>query len=145
MAEDHVLETFDSLARLAEKKDLPAIMAQFAADFSDFEGRNRDGLRSLLSSYFDGRTGIVVHKLSRRLSDFSPGQATVEAEVALSSGGAAALRRLVRISPDMYYLRVDFVEAGEKWLIRYAEWASIGLTDLLPESLQELKRIFPRI
>jgi hypothetical protein len=142
---DEVLETVDSLARLAEKRDLQAIMAQFAEDFADFEGRDRKGIRSLLSTYFAGRTGIVVHRLSQRVSGFSGRRATVETEVALSSGGVQALRRLVRISPDIYQVRLDLARVGEDWLIGYAEWAPVGLTDLLPESLARLKKIFPMI
>jgi len=143
--EDDVLQTVESLVRLAENKDLEAIMGYFAEDFADFEGRDKNGLRSLLLSYFTGRTGIVAHILSKRIIDFSTGQASLETEVALSSGGAEALRRLVRISPDVYRIRIDLAKGGEKWLINYAEWTSIGLTELFPESLQELKKIFPRI
>lgn len=143
--EDNVLQTVDSLVRLAEKKDLEAIMAHFAEDFADFEGRDKNGLRSLLTSYFTDRTGIVAHRLSSRIIDFSAGRAALETDVALSSGGAEALRRLVRISPDIYRIRIDLDKAGEKWLIGYAEWSPIGLTELLPESLLELKKIFPKI
>lgn len=142
--EDILLETVDTLTRLAEKKDLEGIMACFAEDFSDFEGRDKNGLRSLLNSYFNGRTGIVVHKLSNRIIGISAGRASIETEVALSSGGAEALRRLIRISPDVYRIRIDLAKTQENWSIGYAEWTSIGLTDLYPESLQKLKKIFPK-
>lgn len=142
--EDNVLQTVDSLVRLAEKKDLEAIMGYFAEDFADFDGRDKTGLRSLLSSYLNGRSGIVAHKLNNRIIELNAGRAALETDVALSSGGAEALRRLVRISPDIYRLRIDLAKVGEKWLIGYAEWSSIGLTELLPESLLELKKIFPK-
>jgi hypothetical protein len=143
--EDAVLETVDSLARLAEKENLEAIMAHFAEDFTDFEGRDKAGIRSLLSSYFNGRAGIVVHRLSHRIVSLEARRATLDTELALSSGGAEALRRLVRISPDIYRLRVDFTKIGEEWLVGYAEWNSVGLTEIFPESLSELKKIFPKI
>lgn len=143
--EDNVLQTVDSLVRLAEKKDLEAIMGYFAEDFADFDGRDKNGLRTLLTSYFNGRTGIVAHRLNSRIIDFSAGRAALETEVAVSSGGAEVLRRLVRISPDIYRIRIDLDKVGENWLIGYAEWSSIGLTELLPESLLELKKIFPKI
>lgn len=142
--EDNILETVNSLARLAEKKDLEAIMAHFEEDFADFEGRDKNGLRQLLSRYFGGRTGIVVHRLGHRMIDISAGRAALETEVALSSGGAEALRRLIRISPEIYRLRIDLSKVGEKWLIGYAEWTSIGLGELFPESLGEIKKIFPK-
>lgn len=143
--EDAILETVDSLAQLAEKKDLEAIMAYFAEDFTDFEGRDKAGIHSLLSSYFSGRAGIVVHRLSQRMVNLESGRATLAAELALSSGGAEALRRLVRISPDIYRFRVDFTKIREEWLVGYAEWSSVGLSEIFPESLSELKKIFPKI
>jgi hypothetical protein len=142
---DEILETLDHLISLAEKKDLSAILGFLAEDFGDFEGRDKHGLGALLSSYFEGRTGIVVHRLGARVVGFEPDRAEVEAEVALSSGGAEALRRLVRISPDIYRLRLDFGRVGRTWLVRYAEWSPIGLDGLLPDSLGELKKIFPRL
>lgn len=143
--EDVVLETIDTLVRLAEKKDVEPIMVYLAEDFGDFEGRDKNGLRSLLASYFEGRTGIVAHRLSARIIEFSAERATIQIEVALSSGGAEALRRLVRISPDIYRVRLDLDETGGNWLIGYAEWSPVGLDALLPESLVELKKIFPMI
>lgn len=143
--EDAVLGLVDTLIRLAEQKDLSAIMALFAADFRDFEGRDKEGVRSLLSGYLSGRTGIVVHALSRRVIGLDVGCAELETEVALSSGGAAALRRLVRFSPDIYRIRIELTEVGEGWQISYAEWSWISLTDLLPESLSALKELFPNL
>lgn len=143
--EDAVLETVDSLARLAEKKDLEAVMAYFTEDFTDFEGRDKSGIRSLLTSYFSGRAGIVIHRLSHRIVSLEAGRATLDTELALSSGGAEALRRLVRISPDIYRLRVAFTKIKEEWLVGYAEWSPVGLTEIFPESLPELKKIFPKI
>jgi len=142
---DEIIETIDHIVRLAEDKDLGAILSFMAEDFGDFEGRDKAGLGALLASYFEGRTGIVAHRLSTRIIGFEADRADVEAEVALSSGGAEALRRLVRISPDVYRIRLDLGQAGGRWLVRYAEWSPIGLDGLLPESLVELKKIFPRL
>jgi hypothetical protein len=143
--EDVILEMVDNLGRLAEKKDLEGVMANFTSDFSDFEGRDKAGLRALLSEYFSGRTGIVVHRLSSRIEGLEAGQASLQVEVALSSGGAEALRRLIRISPDNYRIKTGLVKERQRWLIRYAEWSSVNLNELLPESLAILKKIFPKL
>ncbi len=143
--EDIVLDVVDSLTRLAEKRDLEGIMAFFAADFRDFEGRSKEGLRALLSNYFTGRAGLVLHTLSKRMIGLEDGQAELEADVALSSGGAVALRRLVRVSPDITRLRIGFIKVGDEWRISYAEWSPISLTELLPESVIALKKLFPKI
>jgi hypothetical protein len=140
--QDRILALIDRLAGLAEKKDLEAVMTSFADDFSDFEGRDKAGLRDLLRGYMDGRTGIVVHRLGGRVEIGEAGQADLQMDMALSSGGAEALRRLVRISPDLYRVRVELVKPTDQWLIRWAEWNSIGLTEALPESLGPLKEIF---
>jgi len=139
--EQRILGLCDNLARLAEKKDLAKIMDAFAEDYTDFEGRDKAGLRDLLNGYFSGRTGIVVHRLSANVElGAEQNQATLQADIALSSGAAEALRRLVRISPDLYRVKVEFSGGPGRWLIRYAEWASIDLTELLPESLSLLKK-----
>lgn len=143
--EDAVLEVVDCLSRLAGEKNIEGMMALFSADFSDFEGRDKDGLRSLLSNYFSGRTGIVVHALSRRILDLEIGYAELETEVALSSGGVEALRRLVRVSPDIYRIRIELIKDGERWLISFAEWSWMSLTELVPESLSALKKFFPKL
>jgi len=138
-----LLEAVDNLARLSEKKDIEAFMASVEEEYSDFEGRDKAGLRDLLSGYFAGRTGIVVHRLGGRVEFPGPGQAALQADVALSSGAAEALRRLMRLSPDLYRLRVEFVRPADCWLVHYAEWQPIGLTEVLPESLGVLKSLFP--
>lgn len=140
--QDRILAVVDRLARLAEKKDLETMMASFADDFSDFEGRDKAGLRDLLSGYIAGRMGIVVHRLGGRVDFGETGLAELQVDIALSSGGAEALRRLVRISPDLYRLKVEFVKSAEQWLIQRAEWSSIGLAEALPESLGPLKKLF---
>ncbi len=142
---DLILELVDTLSRLAEKKDIEAIMAYFTADFSDFEGRNKAGLKSLLSGYFSGRTGIVVHRLSSRIDTLEAGMASLETEVALSSGGTEALRRLIRISPDNYRIKIKLVKDSERWLIKNAEWSYVNLNELFPESLTILKKLFPQL
>ncbi len=137
--EQRILELCDNLARHAEKKDLDKIMDAFAEDYADFEARDKAGLRDLLNGYFSGRMGIVVHRLSANV-ELGAGRACLLADIALSSGAAEALRRLVRISPDLYRVKVEFSGGPGRWLIRYAEWTSIDLTELLPESLSLLKK-----
>lgn len=143
--EDLILDMFDRLAEMAEKRDIGAMMEFFADDFTDFEGRDKTGLRELLSDYIRGRMGIVVHRLSSRVEDLNSARATLRADVALSSGGAEALRRLVRISPDIYRLRIELVKEDENWRVRYAEWSGISLGELFPESLSAMKELFPNL
>jgi hypothetical protein len=143
--EDLILDMFDKLAGLAEKKDIGVMMTFFADDFADFEGRDKSGLRELLSDYVRGRMGIVVHRLGSRVEDLVAGRATLRTDIALSSGGAEALRRLVRISPDIYRLRVELVKNAGSWRVRFAEWSGISLGELFPESVSALRELFPNL
>ncbi len=140
-----VLAAVDRLARLAEKKDLEAFLASVEDGYADFEGRDKAGLRALLSGYLTGRTGIVVHRLGGRVEFPEASRAKLQADFALSAGAAQALRRLVRLSPDLYRVNVDLVNPGGHWLIHYAEWQTIGLTGVLPESLRVLESLFPNL
>ncbi len=140
-----VLETVKTLARLAEQKDIEAFMAAIGDDYSDFEGRDKAGLRGLLEGYFAARTGIVVHRLGARVEFPEPARADLQTDVALSSGAAEALRRLVKLSPDLYRLKVELSRAPDRWLVRYAEWRAIGVTEVLPESLGPLKVLLPNL
>lgn len=140
-----VLETVETLARLAEQKDLEAFMAAIGDEYSDFEGRDKAGLRDLLGGYFAGRRGIVVHRLGTRVEFPEPARAGLQTDVALSSGAAEALRRLVKISPDLYRLKVELFRAPDRWLVRYAEWRAVGVTEVLPESLGPLKVLLPNL
>jgi hypothetical protein len=140
-----VLETVGTLARLAEQKDIETFMAAIGDDYSDFEGRDKAGLRSLLGGYFAGRTGIVVHRLGARVEFPEPARAGLQTDVALSSGAAEALRRLVKISPDLYRLEIELIRAPDRWLVRYAEWRAVGVTEVLPESLGPLKVLLPNL
>jgi hypothetical protein len=140
---ERILEAVDDLARLAEKKDIEAFMASVEEEYSDFEGRDKAGLKNLLGGYFAGRTGIVVHRLGGRVAFPEPGRAALQADVALSSGAAEALRRLVRLAPDLYRLQVEFARPADRWLVHHAEWQAIGLAEVFPESLDIFKSLFP--
>jgi hypothetical protein len=139
---ERILKGVDRLARLAEKKDIEAIMTSVADDYLDFEGRDKTGLRDLLSAYLTGRVGIVVHRLGGQVEFREAGRGELQMDVALSSGAAEALRRLVRISPDLYRVKIEFVRSADQWLIQWGEWESIGVTEALPESLGPLKKLF---
>ncbi len=129
----------------AEKKDARGLMEFFAPDYADFEGRDRAGTLRLITDYLDQYRGVVIHLLGARVGDVGPdGRASVECEVSLSHGAAEVLRKLIRYTGEYYRFRIELRKAGRAdWLFTYAEWQSIGLPDLFPESLDILKKLFP--
>jgi hypothetical protein len=134
----------ESVAR-AEKKDARGLMEFFAPEYVDFAGRDPAGTLRLIIGYLDRYRGIVIHLLGARIGDIGPdGRASVECEVSLSHGAAEVLRKLIRYSGETYRFRFD-LRKNERadWRFIYAEWQSIGLPDLFPESLEILKKLFP--
>jgi len=134
----------EAVAR-AEDKDVRGVMELLASDYVDFEGRDAAGTRSLISEYLDRYRGVVIHLLGARVGDPGPdGRAAVECEVSLSHGAAEVLRKLIRYAGEYYRFRIDVRRTGRgEWRIAYTEWRSIDLTELFPESLAILKKLFP--
>jgi hypothetical protein len=136
----------DSAAR-AEKRDVASLMELFSPDYTDFEGRDKAGTVNLITDYLARYRGVVVHILGVHPRPIgTDGRAEVECEVALSHGAARVLRRLIRVGSEYYRFRFDLREDGTgAWRFTYAEWESIGLAELFPESLEVLRKLFPEL
>ncbi len=134
----------EAVAR-AEKKDTSGLMKLFAPDYTDFEGRDAAATLRLVTDTLDRYRGIVIHLLGARVGDIEPdGRASVECDVSLSHGAAEVLRKLIRYTGEYYRFRIDLRKAGpEGWRFTCAEWRSIGLLEVFPESLAILKELFP--
>jgi hypothetical protein len=143
--EARIRGTLKEAVSAAEKKDLDALRAYFAPDYSDFEGRDTEGTLRLVTDHLDRYRGIVIHLLGARLEALEPdGRASVTCEISLSHGAAEVLRKLIRYAGEYYRFRIDLQKTGPReWRFVYAEWRSIGLTELSAESLGILKKLFP--
>ncbi len=132
------------LVERAEDRDLEGIMTRLAPDYADFEGRDKEATEALASEYLRDRRGIAIRLLATRIEGHDPsGRALVRAEVLISSGAAEALRRFVSFAGECY--RFDFTIEKTRpggWLITYAEWEDLPSGDLLPESVEILKKLF---
>ncbi len=141
--EDRIRALINEAGNYAEKKDLSGLMGLFSDDYSDFRKRDKSQTRALVQSYLNHYRSIVVHMLSTRFEEIDPLKASIQTDVAVSSGAAKAFRKLIPLSTDIYRFRFEFIRGEDRWLIRYAEWRPIGLQELFPESLAILKKIFP--
>ncbi|MFQ5721034.1 MAG: hypothetical protein ACE5GI_00905 [Candidatus Aminicenantales bacterium] len=141
-AKDQIKELIKKIGAYVEQKDTARIMMYVAADYSDFEFRDKGKTKAMLEQYFRQYKGIVIHFLSTRVKIIGPSQAEVQTEIALSSGAAKIFRRLVKISIDNYRLKMKLIKKNDKWLIQYAEWRYVSLDQLFPESLKILEKIF---
>jgi len=129
---------------LAQKRNLQAVMDRLADDYADFEGRDKAETEGLLREYFR-RTGIVIHLLSVKVEAVEPqGRAAIRAEAMLSSGAAEVFRKLLAYTGDYYRfdLRLSKTPAGA-WQIASADWETVPLAGLLPDSIAVLKKLFP--
>lgn len=138
-----IQDQMDQIGRLIEKKDLESLMSFLSEDYSDHRGRDRTQTRDMVQSYFSQFRGIVVHILATRIEDISAPEAFIQTDAAISSGGARALRKLIRVSIDNYRFKIKLIKHEGRWLIRHAEWKPIGIEELFPESLSTLKKLFP--
>ncbi|TRZ88454.1 hypothetical protein D4R89_08150 [bacterium] len=134
------------LGKLVEKKDLSGLLAVLTDDYADFEGRDKKATEALVRDYFQRRFGIVMHLLHTKVGDITAGgEASLETDVVLSSGGAEILRKIIRFAGDFYRFKLELRKTPVGWRISRAEWEYLELNGLFPESLPVLKKIFPGI
>jgi hypothetical protein len=143
--EARVKEFLKKSVALAEKREVGAMMENFSPDYSDFEGRDKAGAERLIGDYLGRFRGIVIHLLSSRVDEPGPdGRVAVECEMSFSHGAAEVLRKLIRYTGEYYRFRFDLDKAGKgEWRFAYAEWQSVDLLDLFPESREILRKLFP--
>jgi hypothetical protein len=143
--EARVKEVVRNAAALAEKGDLDAMMELLTPGYYDFRDRDRDATRALVGDYLTGFRGVVIHVLGAKAEITEPGaRAAVTADLVLSSGAAEAFRKLVRFTGDYFRFELELEKSpGTDWRIAYADWRSISLADLFPESLEILRELFP--
>lgn len=141
---DVILELMDRIAGEVEGRDTEALLARITDDYRDFEGRDKSRTEDLLKEYFVRYRGVVMQILSTRIDSLDASRAAIRTEVALSSGAAQILRKLLRFSTENYRFGLTLLkgENGE-WKIQYAEWEYISLDELSPESRSIFKKLFP--
>ncbi len=143
--EQLILELMEDVGEYAEKKDMSSIMQNLADDYRDFAGRGKKETQDMINKYFDRYRGIAINMLSTRIDELRSLEASIQTEVAFSSGAAQVFRKLVRYSTENYRLKIKLVKRDDRWQIQYAEWRYITLNELFPESLSILKKIFPNL
>jgi hypothetical protein len=141
--EELILEMMDEVGKYAEKKDMASIMMNLADDYRDFEGRGKKETQDMINEYYERYRGIAINVLSSRIDEIQSQKASVQTEVAFSSGAAKVFRKLIRYSTENYRLKIKLIKRNDRWQIQYAEWRYVTLNELFPESLSILKKIFP--
>ena len=134
------------IAGAAEKKDIDGLLSSLNGDYRDFENRDKRATRELLNGYLGSRVGIVVNILHIRTGDILPeGSTTLEADVAVSAGGAEILRKFARFIGEFLRFRLELRRTGGEWLVSKAGWQVVEMADLFPESLPILKNLYPHL
>ena len=132
------------IADAAEDRDVDAVLASLAADYRDFEGRDKAATRELLNTVVGSRVGIVVHILHTRPGVILPeGTASLDADVAVSSGGAEVLRKLARFIGEFLKFHIDLKKEAGTWRVSAARWEVVSPSEFFPESLPILKKLYP--
>jgi len=141
--EQLILEMMEDVGEYAEKKDMSSIMINLADDYRDFEGRGKKETQAMINEYYERYRGIAINVLSSRIDEIRSLEASIQTEVAFSSGAAKVFRKLIRYSTENYRLKIKLIKRDDRWQIQYAEWRYVTLNELFPESLSILKKIFP--
>lgn len=145
--ETRIRSFLEEAATKAEKRDVAGLERLFLPGYADFEGRDKAGTVRLITDHLARYRGVVIHVLGVRASAIDPGgRADVECEIALSHGAAEVLRKLIRVGNEYYRLIFELrKDAAGEWRFAYAEWEETGLSELLPESLAILRKLFPEL
>lgn len=141
--EELILQMMDDVGKYTEKKDMASIMMNLADDYHDFEGRGKKETQDMINEYYERYRGIAINVLSSRIYQIQSPEASIQTEVAFSSGPAKVFRKLIRYSTENYRLKIKLIKRNERWQIQYAEWRYVTLNELFPESLAILRKIFP--
>ncbi len=141
--EELILEVMEDVGKYAEKKDMSSVMINLADDYHDFEGRGKKETQDMINEYYERYRGIAINVLSSRVDEIQSQEASIQTEVAFSSGAAKVFRKLIRYSTENYRLKIKLIKRNGRWQIQYAEWRYVTLNELFPESLSILKKIFP--
>ena len=140
--EELIFGLMGDIDEYTEKKDIESIMMLLADNYTDFQRRDKSQTKDMIQQYFDQYRGIVIHVLSTQIDEINPPEASIRTDIAMSSGAAKVLRKVVRFSTDNYRLKLRLIKRDESWQIKYAEWRYVSLDELFPESLSILQKIF---
>jgi hypothetical protein len=140
--EELILDLMRDVGEFSEKKDIESIMMLLADNYIDFQRQNKSRTRDMIQQYFNQYRGIVIHVLSTQIDEINPPEASIQTEIAMSSGAAKVLRKVIKFSTDNYRLKMRLIKREGKWQIKYAEWRYISPEELFPESLSILQKIF---
>jgi hypothetical protein len=141
--EDRVLETVDKIGGFAEDANISGLLGFVSDAYADEEGRSFEDIEKLLQQYFSMYRGIAVNMLGKKIIYVTPPDAEIETEVGLSSGAAQIFRKAARYSGYFYRFKLVLVKENEQWRVKKASWENIDQGNLLPESVEALKELFP--
>ncbi|NIM14511.1 MAG: hypothetical protein GTO45_21030 [Candidatus Aminicenantes bacterium] len=141
--EELLLEAVDKIGEYAENRDISGLLSYVSDEYADDEGRTLEDIEKLVQRYLELYRGIVVNLLGKKIIYVTAPDAEIEAEVGLSSGAAKIFRKAVRYSGQFYRFKLVLVKEDEQWKVKKASWENISQGDLLPESVEIIKELFP--
>ena len=140
--EDAVVVVLEDMAGRVEARDADGLVRHLAADYSDFESRDREATRRMAGEYFRRFRGIKAKLLATRVALGEAGSATADVDVALYSGLASALRQAAGFPGENFRVSCALRRRG-RWQVLSARWEYVPVSGLFPESLQALRELFP--
>ncbi len=140
-----IRETIEKISNRIEKKDEKGFLEFIDNSYFDSKKRDKKEIKRLIEEYYYMRKGIIVNLLSSKITELNLPKAKAVVDVAVSSGVAKVFRKLANYYGDYYRVEVDFIKRKKGWVVESADWHSISLEELFPESLRILKKLMPEI
>jgi hypothetical protein len=127
--EDRVRAVLASLEEAAEARDAAAMKEHVSERYRDARGQDRQAVAALVTFHF--LRNRSVHLLTRvgAVTIAEPGEARVEALVAMAGAPIPSPEALVRLRADLYRFDLDLREEEGDWRVVSADWRRAALQD----------------
>ena len=122
---DKIMETINTIADLAEDRDLDELLRYLSDDYYDDEERDFNDIEDLVKKYFKRYRGIVIKIIKTKIIEIKTPDAIIETDISISSGAAKLLRKLARLTQFTYRFKVSLKKENEIWKVIKVSWAYI--------------------
>lgn len=142
--EDVIRDTLRKTTVRAEKNDVDGVLETISENYSDDENRTKDDVEELLAEYMGRFRGITVNLLDTRFVEMGVFSATVETDVAFSSGAGQLIRKIARVTGRSYRFKLEMKKENDDWKVTWATWELLEDTnEISKESLKAIEKVLP--
>lgn len=114
----------------AENRDLSALRALIAADYTDEQGNDRKAVENLMRLHILRNQSIHLLTRIRSIEFPEPGYALVSVAAAMAGRPIASADALVGLTADLYRFDLELIRQGrDDWQVQRAAWTPAQLEE----------------